>query len=67
MPERSPVDRITRRDLLKGLAATAVGTVAQSLAVAAGTTNTQVNVTTNIDATPPEPEPDTSFHLQVIC
>ncbi len=47
--------------------ATAVGTVAQSLAVAAGTTNTQVNVTTNTDATPPEPEPDTSFHLQVIC
>ena len=27
MPDRSPVDRITRRDLLKGLAAAAVGTV----------------------------------------
>ncbi|HEX6024577.1 MAG TPA: hypothetical protein VFZ00_21485 [Solirubrobacter sp.] len=45
--------------------ATATGATAQPLAVAAGAANTQVNVTTNTDAT--TTEPDTSFQLQVIC
>jgi hypothetical protein len=66
------IDTLTfNRDVSKcSYTATAVGAVAQPLAVApVANQPTQVNVSKDTDAGTPTPvdQPDTSFHLQVIC